>query len=81
MTQSRAHSPVRALPVLIALILNIIAGPLSPIASTPVMALTGSTFNATDGNLAVGSGEADWCTAGLAVVRKDDLATGSSDDS
>ena len=81
MTQSRAHSPVRALPVLIALILNIIAGPLSPIASSPVMALTGSTFNATDGNLAVGSGEADWCTAGLAVVRKDDLATGSSDDS
>lgn len=81
MIQTRAHSPVRAIPILIALILNIIAGPLSPIAATPVMALTGSTFNATDGNLAVGSGEADWCTPTLGVIRKDDLPTGSNDDS
>ena len=77
-------NPFRALPILVAFFLNVVIGPLAPItqlASAPVMALSGSSFDATDGNFAVNGGETDWCSASLAVTAKNDLPTGQNDDS
>jgi uncharacterized repeat protein (TIGR01451 family) len=71
------------LPILLAFMLNVVVGPLSPLtpmASTAV-ALSGTTFDATDGNFAAEAGETDWCTPGLTVVTKNDLPTGQNDDS
>jgi uncharacterized repeat protein (TIGR01451 family)/fimbrial isopeptide formation D2 family protein len=74
-------TPIRAIPVLIALIFNIVlVAPPAPVAS-PAAALTGSSFDATDGNLVVEGGETDWCTPALGVVPKHDLLTGQTDDS
>ena len=77
-------NPFRAFPILVAFFLNVVIGPLAPItqlASAPVMALSGSSFDATDGNFAVDGGETDWCSASLAVTAKNDLPTGQNDDS
>ena len=80
---SRASTRTRlsVLPVLIALLLNILM--VGPMATAPsrTLALTGSTFDATDGNLAVDGAESDWCTDPGLVVRKNDLPTGQNDDS
>ena len=79
----RAH-PFRALPILVAFFLNVVVGPLAPLtqlASAPVLALSGSSFDATDGNFAVNGAETDWCSASLAVTTKNDLPTGQNDDS
>ena len=82
---STRANPFRALPILVAFLLNMVVGPLAPmtqIASAPVLALTGSSFNATDANLTDDSGpEIDWCTPGLSVIQKDDLPTGQTDNS
>ena len=71
---SRASTRTRlsVLPVFIALLLNILM--VGPMATAPsrTLALTGSTFDATDGNLAVDGAESDWCTDPGSVVRKDD---------
>ena len=80
---SRASTRTRlsVLPVFIALLLNIfMVGPMATAPST-TLALTGSSFDATDGNLAVDGAESDWCTAPGSVVRKNDLPTGQNDDS
>jgi|GEM_PF-6507027 len=79
---SRATTRTRLsiLPVFIAIILNLMA-PLVPSAASPAAALTGSSFDATDGNLVVNDAETDWCSPGLVVTRKDDLPTGQTDDS
>ena len=77
-------NPFRALPILLAFFLNVVIGPLAPLtqlASAPVLALSGSSFDATDGNFAVNGGETDWCSASLAVTAKNDLPTGQNDDS
>jgi uncharacterized repeat protein (TIGR01451 family) len=77
-------NPFRAIPITVAFLLNVVVGPLAPItqlASAPVMALSGSSFDATDGNFAVDGSETDWCTPGLTVVTKNDLPTGQNDDS
>ena len=61
---SRASTRTRlsVLPVFVALLLNIfMVGPLATAPST-TLALTGSSFDATDGNLAVDGAETDWCT-------------------
>ncbi|HEX3220823.1 MAG TPA: SpaA isopeptide-forming pilin-related protein, partial [Candidatus Limnocylindria bacterium] len=80
----RAH-PARTLPIALAFLLNVVVGPLAPltqIASAPVLALSGSSFNVTDANLADdGASETDWCTNGVNVITKDDLATGQTDNS
>jgi fimbrial isopeptide formation D2 family protein/uncharacterized repeat protein (TIGR01451 family) len=78
-------NPFRAIPITVAFLLNVVIGPLAPIAqlaSAPVMALSGSSFNVTDANLTDDSAsELDWCTNGLSVITKDDLPTGQTDDS
>ena len=80
---SRANIWTRlsVIPVFFALLLNIFM--VGPIATAPssTLALTGSTFDATDGNLAVDGAETDWCTDAGSVVRKNDLPTGQNDDS
>ena len=76
---TRAHATrVRTLPVFIAFLVNVVAGPLSPLVTTPVFALEGTSFNARDGNLIVDGLESDWCTAPN-FVRTDDLPSGQTD--
>jgi fimbrial isopeptide formation D2 family protein/uncharacterized repeat protein (TIGR01451 family) len=76
-------NPFRAIPITLAFLLNVVIGPLAPIAqiaSAPVMALSGSDFNVTDANLTDDSAsELDWCTNGVSVITKDDLPTGQTD--
>ncbi|HET7582210.1 MAG TPA: hypothetical protein VFL75_05620 [Candidatus Limnocylindria bacterium] len=78
-------NPFRAIPITLAFLLNVVIGPLAPIAqiaSAPVMALSGSDFNVTDANLTDDSAsELDWCTNGVSVITKDDLPTGQTDNS
>jgi uncharacterized repeat protein (TIGR01451 family) len=76
-----SFTPLRAIPVLIALIFNIVLVAPAAQLATPAAALTGSSFDATDGNLAIDGGETDWCTPVLGVVTKTDLPTGQTDDS
>ena len=80
---SRASTRARlsVLPVFIALLLNIFM--VGPIATAPsrTLALTGSTFDATDGNLAVEAGEKDWCSPSLTKATRVDPPSGSSDNS
>ena len=80
---SRASTRARlsVLPVFIALLLNIFM--VGPIATAPArtLALTGSTFDATDGNLAVEAGEKDWCSPSLTKATRVDTPSGSSDNS
>jgi uncharacterized repeat protein (TIGR01451 family) len=64
--------------VLVAMILNIVVGPLAPLAGlAPTYGVAGSTFNALDGNQAdddgAGVAETDWCTPGLAISASGDL--------
>ena len=70
------------LPVFIALLFNIfLVSPLAPIAPNATVALAGSTFDATDGNLAVDGAETDWCSPTLAVAGTSDPERGTGDDS
>jgi len=74
-------NPFSVLPVLIALIVNVIGfAPVASLGARPLLALAGTTFDATDGNLVVDAAETDWCS-GQPVTRKDDLPTGQTDDS
>lgn len=60
---------IAILPVLIALLFNVLlVSPVAPLAAQSALALTGSTFDATDGNLVVDGEETDWCTPGLGGV-------------
>jgi hypothetical protein len=80
---SRANS-FRAFPVLLAFLLNLVVGPLAPLAQTsPVAALSGTSFNATDGNLVDNSGpEVDWCTPAPGLVPPGiDTPSGQTDNS
>ena len=70
------------LPVFIALIFNIfLASPLAPVAHDAAVALTGSSFDVTDGNLAVDGVETDWCSPGLSVGGTPDPERHNNDDS
>ncbi|HEX2194643.1 MAG TPA: SpaA isopeptide-forming pilin-related protein [Candidatus Limnocylindria bacterium] len=80
---TRANS-LRAFPVLVAFLLNVVVGPLAPmtqLASAPVLALTPSTFNVLDGNLTDDGAETDWCTPAPNLQTKNDSASGSNDTS
>ena len=77
-------TPFRALPITVAFLLNVVVGPLAPITqlAAPVMALSGSTFNALDGNLTDdGASETDWCTPAPNLQVGFDSPSGSSDTS
>ena len=77
-------SPFRALPITVAFLLNVVVGPLAPITqlAAPVMALSGSTFNALDGNLTDdGASETDWCTPAPNLQVGLDSPSGSNDTS
>jgi fimbrial isopeptide formation D2 family protein/uncharacterized repeat protein (TIGR01451 family) len=78
-------SPFRALPIVAALILNVVVGPLAPltqITSAPVQALSPSSFNALDGNLTDdGATETDWCTPAPNRQVGNDSPSGSIDTS
>ncbi|HET6380345.1 MAG TPA: SpaA isopeptide-forming pilin-related protein [candidate division Zixibacteria bacterium] len=78
-------NPFRAFPILIAFLLNVVIGPLAPLApmpTAPVLALAPSTFDATDGNLVDdGADETDWCTPAPNRVTQDDTPSGSNDTS
>jgi uncharacterized repeat protein (TIGR01451 family) len=79
--RATTRTRLSVLPVFIALLLNVfMVGPLAP-APDAALALAGTSFDATDGNLAVDGGETDWCTDTGSVVRKNDLPTGQNDDS
>ena len=82
---SHRASPSRALPIIVAFLLNVVAGPLAPVtqlASAPVMALSGSSFNALDGNLVDdGADETDWCTPAPNLASGIDSPSGSNDTS
>jgi uncharacterized repeat protein (TIGR01451 family)/fimbrial isopeptide formation D2 family protein len=69
----------------VAFVLNVVVGPLAPLtqlASAPVYALSGSSFDVLDANLTDDAApEVDWCTPALAVITKDDLPTGQTDNS
>ncbi len=81
-TRASTRTRLSIIPVFIALILNILmVAPITPALSNSALALTGSSFDATDGNLVVDGSETDWCSPGLVITRKDDLATGQTDDS
>jgi len=81
-TRASTRTRLSIIPVFIALILNILmVAPITPALSNSALALTGSSFDATDGNLVVVGSETDWCSPGLVITRKDDLATGQTDDS
>lgn len=77
---SRASTLTRlsVLPVFIALILNLMA-PLVPTAASPTLALAGSSFDATDGNLVVDVDETDWCTPVPNRLDIPDEASGNDD--
>jgi hypothetical protein len=77
-------TPIRALPITVAFLLNVVVGPLAPITqltSAPVLALSPSTFNATDGNLTDDGAETDWCTPAPNLEVGFDSASGSNDSS
>ncbi len=73
------------IPVFIALIFNVILA--APIAVAPpdhALALTGTDFDAADGNMVDDDGagaEIDWCTPALSVSKRSDPQNGSSDNS
>jgi hypothetical protein len=69
------------LPVLIALLINVFV--VSPLGSapSPALALAGSTFDATDGNLSVDGAETDWCSPSLTKATRIDTPSGSNDNS
>ncbi|HYI66735.1 MAG TPA: SpaA isopeptide-forming pilin-related protein [Candidatus Limnocylindrales bacterium] len=70
------------LPVFIALLFNVLlASPLAPVAPDAALALAGSSFDATDGNMVVDGAEVDWCSPGLAIASRIDTPSGSSDNS
>ena len=70
------------LPLFIALIFNIVlAAPITSSLSSLTLALAGTSFDASDGNLSVEAGETDWCSPSLAVTRTNDLPTGQTDNS
>jgi fimbrial isopeptide formation D2 family protein/uncharacterized repeat protein (TIGR01451 family) len=82
---SRANS-FRAFPVLLAFVINLVIGPLAPLAQTsPVAALAGTFFNATDGNLVDNDNsgpELDWCTPAPGLVPPGiDTPSGQTDNS
>jgi fimbrial isopeptide formation D2 family protein/uncharacterized repeat protein (TIGR01451 family) len=79
---TRANS-FRAFPVLLAFLINLVIGPLAPLAQTsPVAALSGTFFNATDGNLVDNSGpEVDWCTPAPNRDEGFDTPSGATDTS
>ena len=79
---SRANS-FRAFPVLLAFLINLVIGPLAPLAQTsPVAALSGTSFNATDGNLVDnGALETDWCTPAPNRDEGFDTLSGATDTS
>ena len=78
-------NPFRAIPITVAFLLNVVIGPLAPVAqlaSAPVMALSGSSFNVMDANLSDDStSELDWCSNGVSVIPAIDLPTGQTDNS
>ena len=77
-------NPFRTLPILVAFLLNMVVGPLSPLtpAGSTAVALSGSSFDATDGNLTDDAvPEIDWCSDALVAIRADDEPSGSSDNS
>ena len=74
-------TPLRAIPVIVALFFNVVLVAPATSLAEPTLALTGSAFDATDGNLVVNGDETDWCSPGLGVVTKNDLPSGQGDDS
>jgi uncharacterized repeat protein (TIGR01451 family) len=82
--ESRASTRTRlsVLPVFIALLFNVVlVAPIAPVLSDSTVALTGSTFNAVDGNLTDDGAESDWCTPAPNRDVENDTASGSTDTS
>jgi hypothetical protein len=72
-SRASTRSRFAVIPVLIALILNVAVGPLTPlVANMAALAVGSSTFDALDGNMAVDGTETDWCTPGLVVSETGD---------
>jgi hypothetical protein len=82
LTQARTHR-LHALPVALALIFNLFFGPVAPLLTSPVAALAGSSFNASDGNMTDDNlAETDWCTPAPGLLPAAiDTPTGSGDNS
>jgi len=82
MNSRATRTRLSVLPVFIALLFNVfLASPLAPIAPDAAVALTGSSFDATDGNMVVNGAELDWCSPGLTIASRIDTPSGSSDNS
>ncbi|MGH2357195.1 MAG: SpaA isopeptide-forming pilin-related protein [Candidatus Limnocylindria bacterium] len=80
MTTRATASPLRALPVLVAFLFNLVV-PIVPLAVAPTLALAGTSFNAADGNLTDDGAETDWCTPVPNLANWPDSASGSGDTS
>ncbi|MCV0404503.1 MAG: DUF11 domain-containing protein [Chloroflexi bacterium] len=81
-TRATTRTRLSVIPVLIALIFNLAMA--VPIASAPAgqaLALAGTSFDATDGNLTVEPPETDWCTPAPNRVVGPDSPSGSNDTS